>query len=155
MAIPSTKILATLSGAFLTGAMMTLSFVAIPALLNTSEATQLLSQWEVLFDRGHKIMPTLAVGTALLHAYNAHHDYHARLPWRACVVAAIVTVGIAPFTWTAMASTNSELVRLGAHASSADLETVKELVYRWNRLHFTRSLLPCLGTVVSGMNAFA
>lgn len=127
---------------------MSVCFVAVPAILDTAaETAHLRAQWARLYHYGHYILPGIAVGTCLLHLYTA-----AVGTGRSGLMASagMVTVGIAPFTWTFMAATNAELFRLGKKAlRSEDMSRVRKLVVRWTWLHFMRSLLPLVGAVIA------
>jgi hypothetical protein len=135
--------------------MMGLSLVAIPALLDTStQAPQLLSEFVQIFDYGHKLMPSLAVGTFLLYAYTSAQKRAAGKPWLRHLAAGVTTIAIVPFTWIVMTPTNNELFLLHAESRGAsgfgDLGLVQGLLVRWARLHVVRSLFPLAGALVGG-----
>ncbi|KUJ11675.1 DUF1772-domain-containing protein [Mollisia scopiformis] len=154
MSTISIQVTAVLTGAFLSGAMMSLCFIAVPVLLDTAtEASQLLPQWARMYYYGHQIMPTIAVGTLLLYCYISFRN---KRSWRLFALAGVTTVSIAPFTWIFMVSTNDELFRLEASSKVMDveIEQVKGLVVRWTWLHFMRSLLPLAGAVMGALGIF-
>ncbi|KAI1378722.1 hypothetical protein F4677DRAFT_443209 [Hypoxylon crocopeplum] len=145
MSLTGVQAIALVTGAFLSGAMMSVSFVAVPAMLDTTiEASHLRTQWARLYHYGHHVLPAIAVGTCLLHMYTALSK------GRLFALAGITTVGIAPFTWVFMAATNVELFRLGAQPlGQADMSRVRELVVKWTWLHVARSLLPLVGAIIA------
>lgn len=142
------------------GAMMSLSLVAIPVLLDTTtDATQLLDQWTCLYQYGGQFLPPIAICTVLLYLYICKQKRAAKRPWRILALAGITTVSVIPFTLLIMVPTNNELLRLQA-ASEAEplvlfqISGAKELVVRWTRLHLTRSLFPLAGAVLGTLGTF-
>lgn len=133
---------------------MSLCFVAVPGLLQGSDAKQLLAQWARMYHNGHLIMPAMAVGTGLLYVYTSLDKYQARLPWQLSAIAALTTVCIAPFTWIFMTATNTELFRLGAQPAGVDIARARALVKTWSSLHFVRSLLPLAGMIMGLSGVF-
>ncbi|KAF2723088.1 DUF1772-domain-containing protein [Polychaeton citri CBS 116435] len=149
-----------LTGAFLSGAMMSLCFVAVPVILDTAtETSQLLGQWSRMYHYGHQIMPTIAVCTLLLHGYTSLRKNATKRPWALFALAGLTTVSIAPFTWIFMAPTNNELFRLEEESLATPLgledSGARALVVKWTWLHFTRSLLPLAGTVFGTVATFS
>ena len=144
--------------------MTSLSLIAVPVLLDTAtDSPQLLRQWSRMYHYGHLIMPSMAVGTLLLHACTALQQRALGKPWGIFACAGGLTIAIAPFTWTAMEGTNGELFerleRIGGvgkeAAAASDLEEVKGLVKRWSWLHLMRSMLPLAGTLLAVVGTFA
>lgn len=127
---------------------MSVCFVAVPAILDTAaETAHLRTQWARLYHYGHYVLPGIAVGTCLLHMYTAAIGTGGG---RLLTLAGVITVGIAPFTWTFMAATNAELFRLEQkRLGREDMSRVRKLVVRWTWLHFVRSLLPMVGAVMA------
>ena len=136
------------------GAMMGLSLVAVPVFLDTDiEASHLLSHFVRLYHYGHRIMPTLAVGTLGLYAFSPSKAHAAGGSWRRPLIAGLTTISLVPFTWIAMTTTNYAL--FGLHDQSQAEDTVdyvvaRTLVARWNVLHVVRSLFPLLGAIIGG-----
>lgn len=133
--------------------------MVVPVFLDTATGSaQLLAQWARMYHYGHQIMPTIAVCTLLLYSHTSLERRRSQRPWRLLVLAGIVTVSIAPFTWIFMEPTNNELFRLGAatQAQPTELEGSEaiELVLRWTFLHFARSLLPLIGTIMGVIGTF-
>lgn len=139
---------------------MSLSFIAIPVLLDTTmDAPLLFSQWRRMYHYGHQTMPVLAVGTFLLYAFTCvNRCWGRRKPWGVFALAAVTTVSIIPFTWICMANTNNELFRLEAASKTQPLVMGvvdgRELLKTWSRLHFMRSLLPLSGAVLGTLGIF-
>lgn len=142
--------------------MTSLSIVSVPVLLETAtDSPQLLRQWSRMYHYGHLIMPSLAVGTLLLHACTALQLRALGKAWGVFACAGAVTIAIAPFTWTVMEGTNGELFerleRAGASSkenAAADLQEVKGLVKHWSWLHLMRSMLPLAGTALAVVGTF-
>lgn len=112
-----------------------------------------------MYHYGHLIMPSIAVTTMLLHAATSAQLYATGQSWRVFVCAGLATIAIAPFTWTVMEGTNSELFRLlkqeeDKKADAVDILEVKRLVKRWSLLHFARSMLPLVGTLLAVAGTF-
>ncbi|KAF2464731.1 DUF1772-domain-containing protein [Lindgomyces ingoldianus] len=146
---------AIITGGFLSGAMMSLCFITVPTILDTAtEATHLQKQWARMYHYGHYILPTMAVGTGLLHGYTSLSKSRAQLPWRLFALAGVTVVSIAPFTWIFMLTTNNELFRLGAQPLVPEMSRVRGLVVKWTWLHFARSLLTLTGTIMAAMGTF-
>ena len=132
--------------------MMSICFVSVPVILDTvSGGAHLQSQWARLYHYGHYIMPAMAVGTGIVNGVIARSNARAHIPWRLFAMAGMMTVSIAPFTWIFMVKTNNELFRLGAQPARPEVSRVRELVVRWTWLHFVRSLLPLVGTMMATM----
>ncbi|KAK4233723.1 hypothetical protein C8A03DRAFT_38554 [Achaetomium macrosporum] len=151
--------LTLVTGSFLSGAMTSLSLIAVPVFLDTTtEAPQLLlQQWTRMYHYGHVMLPTMAVGTSALHLYVAARKRGARKPWRLFALAGVATALMVPFTWIVMAPTNGELFRLaelsrvGGETGSRDLANARNLVMSWAWMHLGRSLSPLVGAVVGAV----
>ncbi|KAK6206285.1 hypothetical protein QIS74_13704 [Colletotrichum tabaci] len=144
---------AVLTGSFLSGAMMSLSLVAVPVLLDTtSSSPQLFYQWVRLYHYGHRVLPGLSLGTLALYAFAGALSRAAGRPWAVYALAGAITVAMIPFTWIFMAPTNNTLFELHASSQSvgvmAEVDGAKGLLRRWSLLHLTRSLFPLTGAVV-------
>ena len=132
---------------------MNLSLMIIPLFLDTNtQPAHLLTQWVRLYHYGHLVLPSMAIATFLIHAYTVAGKRASGKPWIAYAAAGVVTVSIIPFTLIVMAPTNETLLRLEkeirADAAVATLDQVRELVMRWGRMHFVRSLFPLVGAVL-------
>lgn len=136
--------------------MISLSGIAVPVLLETcDDAPQLLHAWTRMYHYGHLALPTMGVGTCLLYL-SAARQGHAGCG--ALMAAALITVAMVPFTWVFMGSLDNELFRLHA-ASKADpavirLESARDMVAWWARLHVMRSLMPLVGAMLGSCLIF-
>lgn len=141
------------------GAMVSLSLVAVPVFLDTTtEAAQLFFQWTRMYHYGHQVLPVMAVCTLHLYGYTCTKKWGTKRPWGLFALAGVTTVSIIPFTWIFMVPTNNELFRLEA-ASKAEplvleISGAKELMVKWTWLHFTRSLLPLAGAILDTLGTF-
>ncbi|KAJ5546957.1 hypothetical protein N7494_004542 [Penicillium frequentans] len=139
---------AVIAGSFLSGAMMSISMITVPVLLDTStQSGQLLDQFMSLYNLGHKIMPTLSVCTCAMYMFVAGKKRTAGLPWSIYALAAATTISMVPFTTLVMVPTNDTLFALHASSENA-LEEVRGLIVRWQWMHVARSLFPLTGAVV-------
>lgn len=165
---------ALITGSLFSGAMLSLSLVAVPVLLDTTAAApQLLYQWTRMYHYGHLALPTTAVATALLYAHAARrakkedaaarqsrskpHNSSSAPRWQLLALAAAATLAMVPFTSLVMVPTNNELFRLqreSVMASSADVvgfAEVRRLVVSWSWMHLARSLMPLAGAVLGAV----
>ncbi|MCJ1247984.1 Anthrone oxygenase AgnL2 [Trapelia coarctata] len=149
---PGVQAIAVVTGSFLSGAMMSLSLMAIPVFLDTTtQPSQLFHQWVRMYHYGHQVLPTMAVATFLLYAYAAISKGAAKNPWAVFVVAGATTVSMLPFTWIFMVPTNEILFRLEGESKAAlvaSLDEAQELVKTWSWLHLVRSLFPLAGALL-------
>ncbi|KAH8807227.1 hypothetical protein F5884DRAFT_856810 [Xylogone sp. PMI_703] len=150
---------AVVTGSFLSGAMMSISLLAIPVLLDTTTGpAHLFHQWVRVYHYGHQILPTMAVGTFLLYSYTSLKKRSARKSWSLFALAGIVTLSMLPFTWLVMVPTNDELFRLEVVSQTEplvkELVEAKELVVKWSWLHLTRSMLPLTGAIIGAIGTF-
>ncbi|RYP41568.1 hypothetical protein DL767_000910 [Monosporascus sp. MG133] len=147
---------AVVTGAFLSGAMMSLSLVAVPVFLDTTDhAPQLFGEWARMYHYGHQALPTMAVGTLLLYGYTAARRRSAGKSWRTFALAGLTTVCMLPFTWLIMVPGNNELFRLETVSKTEPLvmgiDDARQLVTNWAQLHFMRTLFPLAGAIVGVM----
>lgn len=150
---------AVVTGSLLSGAMLSLSLMAVPVLLDTTiQAPQLFHQWVRMYHYGHQVLPTAAVGTFLLHSYTSIKKRNSKKPWGVFALAGVLTLSILPFTWIFMVPTNNELFRLEEVSKVEPLVKgiveAKEMVVKWSWLHFIRSLLPLAGAVIGAIGTF-
>ncbi|KAK3328625.1 hypothetical protein B0T19DRAFT_425046 [Cercophora scortea] len=157
---------AVVSGSVLSGMMLSISAQTVPVLLETTtNAPQLFRQWTGLYFYGSRIMPTMALGTAVLYGFAASARRHAGSEgspsWTTFALAAASTLSIVPFTFLFMAPTNNELFRLEAATRVAEplvkttVAEAKALLVKWSWLHFVRSLLPLAGAVLGVFGIWA
>lgn len=126
--------------------MISLAAIAVPAMLDAgTSAAYLQSQWARLYHYGHYVLPNMAVLTCLLHLYTAFRNGNGYF-----VLIGLMTVGIAPFTWVFMLSTNNELARMDTkNLGKNDLPRVRGLVIKWTWFHLMRSFMPLFGAVLA------
>nr|A0A067XMT5.1 RecName: Full=Anthrone oxygenase ptaC; AltName: Full=Pestheic acid biosynthesis cluster protein C; Flags: Precursor [Pestalotiopsis fici W106-1]AGO59043.1 PtaC [Pestalotiopsis fici] len=136
--------------------MMGLPLMAVPMLLDTgADPVYLARQWARMYYYGVRTMPPLAITTFILYVWTIIRRRSQHQAWYILAVAAVVTMGMIPFTWYVLAPTNNALFRLaeGPEAASGttagSLEEVTELLVRWNKLHIARSLFPLTGVVIA------
>ncbi|KAI1410231.1 DUF1772-domain-containing protein [Hypoxylon sp. FL1857] len=153
MSITSIQATAVLTGSFLSGAMMSLSLIAVPVFLDTTDHAPLLfRQWARTYHYGHQVLPIMSVSTLALYVYASIKRRGARKLWGTCALAGLTTVCMLPFTWIVMVPGNNELFRLEAVSANEPLvmgiDEAKQLVTNWAWLHFTRSLFPLVGAII-------
>ncbi|KAF2234846.1 DUF1772-domain-containing protein [Viridothelium virens] len=159
MSIASVQATAVVTGAFLSGTMMSLSLVAVPVLLDTTtEASQLFSQWARMYHYGHRVLPAMAICTLVLYGYTCIGRRSARRTWGLFALAGLTTVSMIPFTWIFMVPTNDRLFGLEAASKVeplvSELSQAQELVVKWTRLHLMRSLFPLAGAILGALGTF-
>jgi hypothetical protein len=132
------------------GAMMSLSLIAIPVLVDINpDPAHLVRQWARLYGYGIQQMPAGAISTTLLYIYAISNRDRAGRPWHIYAFAAAATMSIVPFTWYVMAPTNNLLFGLNAlQGGTKDLGQVYALIAKWRVLHMFRSLFPLLGATL-------
>ncbi|CAK1362404.1 unnamed protein product [Cercospora beticola] len=149
---------AVFSGTFLSGAMMSLSLLAVPVLLDTvTSGPLLIEQWHSLYHYGHRIAPGLSIATCSLYTLATFRRRKKRRSWLRFAFAALLTFTMIPFTLTIMAPTNNTLFALQAQQAnglggSTALSHAQDLVSRWRYLHLVRSFFPLIGALV-GLSA--
>ncbi|RYC61610.1 hypothetical protein CHU98_g4605 [Xylaria longipes] len=147
---------ALVTGAFLSGAMMSLCFIAVPVFLETAQdAGQLYVQWARMYYYGRALLPVLSILTLLLYVHVAGRRWVTGRPWRSWILAGLISALMIPFTWLVMSPTNDTIFAFEAVAKSGGvlptLEKAQSLVAKWSMLHFTRALFPLVGAIVGGL----
>ncbi|PTU24154.1 hypothetical protein P175DRAFT_0497273 [Aspergillus ochraceoroseus IBT 24754] len=154
-----------LTGAgWLAGNIASFSLVTAPALLQSCHSYQvpaslIVKQWRELYEKGKRQNPPIAASVAAAFAYLAWSVRQgtslAPLAPRNGVAlysaAAVLTLGIVPWTLIAMTSTNKALLdRASATWVSTDKsnEEVEGLLEKWTVLNAIRSLFPLAGGIV-------
>ena len=129
---------------------MFITVVSVPGLLAAQIPGRTLAiQWQAIFDRGKVAAPGIALLSLLSYAYLAYSHYQEGREWKGFATAALLTIGIVPFTLIAMAPTNNTLIGVASGAvTSVGDEAARQLVEKWGGLNLTRSLLPLAGSVV-------
>lgn len=135
------------------GNIAALSMNTMPALLAACREYNvpvdlLVRQWSKIYEAGKTQNPPIAAVASAAFLYLA---YSGRRP-RLYATAAVLTLGIVPYTLVAMGSTNAALLAV-AHApervsDSAAAADHAPLVRRWVLLNAIRSLLPLAGSLV-------
>ncbi|OTA95477.1 hypothetical protein M434DRAFT_9725 [Hypoxylon sp. CO27-5] len=153
MSTTSIQATAVVTGSLLSGAMISLSLIAVPVFLDTTEHAPLLfRQWARTYHYGHQVLPIMSISTLALYGYAAIKRRGARKAWSTCMLAGLTTVCMLPFTWIVMVPGNNELFRLEAASASEtiviDIDGAKQLVKNWAWLHLARSLFPLVGAIV-------
>lgn len=136
------------------GAMMSLSLVAVPVFIDTdTQSSHLLAHFVRLYHYGHRLMPSLAVGTFALYATSSYKAHAVDDIWLKPLIPGVITLLLVPFTWIIMTPTNYALFDLynqGKAEKKVDIGQVRRLVVKWKWLHIVRSLFPLLGAVLGG-----
>ncbi|KIW31000.1 uncharacterized protein PV07_02685 [Cladophialophora immunda] len=166
------KIIGVTGAAWLGGNIAALSLMATPALRRSTaedgvSASAVSRQWRYIYEAGKAQNPPIAVITAAAYLY---------LAWSARRVvaslgplslyygsAAVLTLGIVPFTLIAMSATNNKLIRHSDAASKGPStplqppgdEEVEGLIAKWTTLNGIRSLLPLAGGVLGAVAMLA
>ncbi|KAI0175057.1 hypothetical protein BJ166DRAFT_513551 [Pestalotiopsis sp. NC0098] len=149
------EVTALIGGSFLSGAMMSISMVGVPALRDTgTQAATILHQWRRIYHYGHSIMPVLALSTCALYGCAALQRRSKRQKsWALLGLAGIATVCIIPFTLIIMAPVNETLFELensiAANPGVISTEDAKSILSRWNSFHVVRSCIPLIGTFIN------
>jgi hypothetical protein len=129
----------------MTGAIASITLVAIPVAQATPASTAQI--WHGLFNRGHAIMPKLAVTVAATCAYAAYDSYSNRGYWKGFLGAAGLTIAIVPFTLLFINSVNATLMHAAKGSSTLTVTQISELASKWGLLNLVRSFLPMAGAV--------
>ncbi|KAJ5635255.1 uncharacterized protein N7484_008568 [Penicillium longicatenatum] len=145
--------------AWLSGNIAALSTIATPALVQSQtddhkSPSLLAKQWKALFDIGKRKNPPIAAAAATSLAYLAWSVRRGSPLYKATtysrsglyIAAAVLTVGIVPYTLILMDGTNHALLKKAQSTSDADKE-VSALVERWNSLNLGRSIFPLAGAL--------
>ncbi|KAJ9483998.1 hypothetical protein VN97_g9389 [Penicillium thymicola] len=147
--------------AWLSGNIAALSMNAAPALLRARSEDRLpianvVKLWRNFYESGKSQNPPIAVLTASAFFYLAWSTRSgvsllrqvARNTTTLYGTAAILILGIMPYTITAMSSTNNALLAKAELASEPTAQVsmeIEELVSKWISLNVFRSLLPLAG----------
>ncbi|KAF2137732.1 uncharacterized protein K452DRAFT_312112 [Aplosporella prunicola CBS 121167] len=152
------QVAALIAGSFLSGAMMDISLIAVPVLLDTvTQPAHLLQQWGRLYYYGHKMMPTLGVAVFTLYGYAAIKNRAVKRPWRSFLLAGIITLVMVPFTLIIMRPLNNTMFELEAANKETPviaLEEAQKLLVQWRCLHVVRSLFPLAGAALGSLAIF-
>lgn len=128
-----------------------LSMLAVPGLLSatsTINAQALAQQWAGIYYRGKALGPQTALLSLLGYGYLTYKSTSDGLSWHKFVAAALLTIGIVPFTVMIMDPTNQALLQITSGASSLGMEATKDLLVQWKNLNLVRSFFPLAGAVL-------
>ncbi|TVY20487.1 Anthrone oxygenase [Lachnellula arida] len=149
--------LAVATGTFLSGAMMSLSLLAVPVFTTTTtEPAQLTREWAKMYHYGHSVMPAISIATVGLYTRVIYARRRQKRQWAGYAAAGAVTLLMLPFTWFIMAPTNNQLFAFeDARVKGLGAATFNEvlgLVNFWRQLHIVRSLFPLAGAAIGARN---
>ena len=129
-------------------------------LVNPQEANA-LRQWRIMFNRGAKAAPTIALTAAVsafTAAYTHHHPQATHRTWL-FIASGVSTIGIIPYTGVAMlknirtleAKEDSARVKAekDGHGGPTTSEDTKSLIRTWSTLNAVRALLPLVGSLLA------
>ncbi|KAJ4361844.1 hypothetical protein N0V83_010785 [Neocucurbitaria cava] len=154
------------SSLFLLGANASLSFVAVPAVMQ-APAPLAVKQWFTVLTNGGAIGRPLAILSAIATGYVAYHQDPSSAPFKLNIAATILLPSIVPFTFAFIVPTNNKLIAKKDDLASASLddkaveagvaqgETVHALIDRWATLNLARAVLIGVGalcTVLAALN---
>ncbi|KAB8219485.1 hypothetical protein BDV33DRAFT_204400 [Aspergillus novoparasiticus] len=153
--ITAVQATAVVMGSFMSGAMMSVYGLAMPAFLQTiTQSGQLVGYQRRLYLIGTTKGRVLGLTTTLLYASVSVHQYWTGKPWLVSAAAGVTTISLVPFTEIVMAPTNDALDRLETETNSGAVVSwaeTKQLVRRWDRFNAVRALFPLAGAVLGGL----
>ncbi|KFY94262.1 hypothetical protein V498_03948 [Pseudogymnoascus sp. VKM F-4517 (FW-2822)] len=142
--------------AILAGASASFSLYTVPRLLE-SPTPLLLKQFKNMFASGHKTVPTGTVVAATSLLYLAYDSRAAGSPaWRGYATAAVLALGIVPYTLAVMMGTNKVLLERAEEEEEkveAQAASVKQLLDQWATLNLGRSVLLASAAVTATWTA--
>ncbi|KAJ5706139.1 hypothetical protein N7455_004380 [Penicillium solitum] len=152
-----TKVVAISSSFWLSGEIFTYSWGAVPAVLVAAPTSQHLAakQWAAFYHRGHSLGPPFAILGAGGFIWLALKS-HSWLYWGA----AILNIGIVPWTLLFMLQTNSSIFEVANMKDSSktpvrDETQLAPLLNRWASLNTIRSFFPFAGGVLGLLAALS
>lgn len=145
------------------GSQLSLSFVSGAGLLATPAADEavLLAQFRVIFRRGFYLCPPFAAVATLANLGNALIGWRVngcRLTRKALrsLLAGLCTASLIPFTLMFIVRTEGALLEKatrkagnGDEGASSSIDRTRELIKRWAKLNYLRSLIPLMGALLS------
>ncbi|PLB39875.1 DUF1772 domain-containing protein [Aspergillus candidus] len=147
--------------AWLSGNISTYSASSVPAVLESTRSgtvtpTSAAQIWRAMYERGKAQNPPIAAVTAVALGYLS---WAVRAGSRLAPLvrggagmlygaAAVLTVGIVPWTMVGMSVTNGKLLELADGKGKGKEREVEGLLERWMGLNAVRAALPLLGGVV-------
>ncbi|KAE8310480.1 hypothetical protein BDV41DRAFT_390293 [Aspergillus transmontanensis] len=155
MMFPALQATAVVMGSFMSGAMMSVHGLAMPAFLQTvTQSGHLVSYQRRLYQIGTTKGRVLGLTTTLLYASVSVHQYLTDEPWLIPAAAGLTTISLVPFTEIVMASTNNVLARLETETNRGLViseEKAEQLVRKWDRFNAVRALFPLAGAVLGAL----
>ncbi|KAG7442927.1 DUF1772-domain-containing protein [Guyanagaster necrorhizus] len=164
--VRAAQVIGIAGSAFVSGAILSISFVSVPALVaplpdSKVQYSYIAVQWRRLYELGKSLIPPIATTAATAYTYAAYQMH----PFPGCgwyATAGMLTFGIVPFTLGLMKKTNDKLhdkagvvddIGLEGAEEAEQLRTEKteELVTRWKRLNAQRGLLPLAGAIIGAV----
>ncbi|KAJ1715383.1 hypothetical protein AFCA_009554 [Aspergillus flavus] len=153
--IPALQATAVVMGSFMSGAMMSVYGLAMPAFLQTvTQSGQLVGYQRRLYLIGTTKGRVLGLTTTLLYASVSVHQYLARKPWLVSAAAGLTTISLVPFTEIVMASINNALACLETETNKGVVisrEETEQLVRKWDRFNAVRALFPLAGAFLGSL----
>ncbi|KAH7418806.1 hypothetical protein BKA64DRAFT_208632 [Cadophora sp. MPI-SDFR-AT-0126] len=161
-AIRIAQVVGSSGAVWLSGNIAAVSMFTVPAIRQAHSqdgvsSVVLAKVWESVYEAGKALNPPVAAGVTSSFAYLAWSSrVGVHLPKNCSQLyglAALLTIGIVPFTFILMAGTNNKLSakakrQSGAVSVPAYDDAFAKLIDRWGTLNFCRSLLPFLGGVI-------
>ncbi|KAE8131376.1 hypothetical protein BDV38DRAFT_24062 [Aspergillus pseudotamarii] len=148
---------AVIMGSFMSGAMMSVYGLAMPAFLQTvTQSSQLIRFQRQLYLIGTTKGRALGLATTLLYSSVSVHQYLTGAHWRVSAAAGLITISLVPFTEIVMAPTNNALARLESETNKGMViprEEAERLVRKWDRFNVVRALFPLAGGVLGSLGA--
>jgi hypothetical protein len=145
------RILGISSSAFLSGFAFSASYLGIPSLAPAPIPLR-LQQWQVIYDLGKLVSPTVTAASTLLWGFTAWSARGSEV-WKFYAVGGLATFAILPWTVAVMMPTNLDLMRR-AKVAKEDAESLKfekeseVMLAKWNIMNYVRAVLPMIGAWV-------
>ncbi|PYI35345.1 DUF1772-domain-containing protein [Aspergillus indologenus CBS 114.80] len=156
--------------AWLSGNIAALSLIAVPAVVETQKDTTLPSSvvvklWWGFYEKGKTQNPPIAAATASAFLYLAWSVRAGGPLFRSAAynraglytAAAVLTLGIVPYTILTMRPTNNALIALAQSLkdlTAADETRSRDLLAKWTLLNGIRGLLPLAGAMLGMVAAW-
>jgi len=148
------------SSALLGGAILALSYAAIPPLYHAPNSLS-AKQWRVIYQKGLMVAPPFAALTSIIYGFLSYTFKQASRPNAELYgLAAASVVGVIPYTIFFMSGINDELTARAARAEMSDAkdkvsqvelqkgESTKELLVKWAFHNAVRGVFPFVATAL-------
>ncbi|RAH69911.1 DUF1772 domain-containing protein [Aspergillus aculeatinus CBS 121060] len=152
------------------GNIAALSLIAVPAVVETQKETPIPSSvvvklWRGFYEKGKTQNPPIAAATATAFLYLAWSVRAGEPLFRSAAynraglytAAAVLTLGIVPYTILTMRPTNNALLALAQSPkdlTAADETRSQDLLKKWTSLNSLRGLLPLSGATLGMLAAW-